>query len=223
MFGEKVIQFYRNMQTGFALPPGVEVMQPFSRPASAVVTETFYRRFYGDENPRTFIIGINPGRFGGGVTGIPFTDPVKLERYCGIANDFPKKTELSADFIYRVIESFGGAEAFYSKFYFTSISPLGFTREGVNMNYYDDPVLVKVLDDFMIRSMETQVDFGTNQLNCICLGSGKNLKQLQRLNERGHFFRNINVLDHPRFIMQYKRKSLDEYLLRYLSVLAQVQ
>lgn len=220
-FAEKVIQFYRAMQTDFALPAGVAVMQPFSQPESAAVAEVFYHKFYNDTNLRTFIIGINPGRFGGGVTGIPFTDPVKLEKNCGITNSFARKTELSADFIYRVIEAFGGPEAFYSKFYFTSVSPLGFTRNGINMNYYDDPHLVKALDDFIFQSMVSQVAFGANQAACICLGSGKNLKQLIQLNGRGNFFREIKVLDHPRFVMQYKRRELDEYLIKYLSVLSE--
>ena len=44
----------------------------------------------------TLILAINPGRLGAGVTNIAFTDPVHLERDCGIANDFPKREELSA-------------------------------------------------------------------------------------------------------------------------------
>ncbi len=39
---------------------------------------------------RYLILGINPGRFGGGITGIPFTDPIRLQNICGIENDFQK-------------------------------------------------------------------------------------------------------------------------------------
>lgn len=218
-FGEKVINFYRSIETEFALPSGVEILKPFSQPASAAAAEAFYRKFYNDPGPRTFIIGINPGRFGAGVTGIPFTDPVKLATFCGIANDFARKTELSADFIYQVIGDFGGAEAFYKTFYFTSVSPLGFTRNGLNMNYYDDPLVMTSLKDLIPQWMNGQLDFGANRNCCICLGSGKNLKQLQQLNVEEKFFDEIMVLEHPRFIMQYKRKFRDEYRRKYLNVL----
>jgi hypothetical protein len=221
-FGEKVIGFYRSIETDFALPSGVEVLKPFSHPASAAVAEQFYRKFYADTGPRNFIVGINPGRFGAGVTGIPFTDPVKLRLYCGIANDFPPKTELSADLIYSVIGAFGGAEAFYSKFYFTSVSPLGFTRHGLNLNYYDEAGVMASIRELVPLWMREQLAFGANRDRCICLGSGKNLRQLQILNEREQFFKEILVLDHPRFIMQYKRKSLSEYVTRYLEVLSEL-
>ena len=49
---------------------------------------------------RHLLLGINPGRFGGGVTGIPFTDPIRLQNVCGIENNFEKKQELSSVFIY---------------------------------------------------------------------------------------------------------------------------
>lgn len=41
----------------------------------------------------TNILGINPGRFGAGTTGIAFIDPIRLENECGINNSFPKKVE----------------------------------------------------------------------------------------------------------------------------------
>lgn len=220
VFGEKVIDFYRSIETDFALPMSVEVLKPFSRPASAAIAEAFYRKFYNDHDPRTFIVGINPGRFGAGVTGIPFTDPVKLQLYCGIDNDFDRKTELSADFIYQVIAAFGGTHKFYHQYYFTSVSPLGFTKNGLNLNYYDDPGVMEAIKDLVPQWMSRQLDFGANRDRCICLGSGKNLKQLQKLNARERYFKEILVLDHPRFIMQYKRKYLDEYLGKYLEVLS---
>lgn len=220
MFGEKVINFYRSIETDFAVPEDVEILKPFTQPASAASAETFYRKFYNDPDPRTFIIGINPGRFGAGVTGIPFTDPVKLQLYCGIDNDFARKTELSADFIYQVITGFGGAQDFYHRFYFTSVSPLGFIKNGLNLNYYDDPQVMASIKDLVPKWMSRQLEFGANRDRCICLGSGKNLKQLQKLNEQEQFFKEIVVLDHPRFIMQYKRKFLDEYVGKYLEVLS---
>ena len=77
----------------------------------------FYEKYYNDNNERYAFFGINPGRFGGGVTGIPFTDPIRLEKICGIPNDFEKKQELSSVFIYDMIDAFGGAAKFYKRFY----------------------------------------------------------------------------------------------------------
>jgi len=74
------------------------------------------------------LLGINPGRFGSGTTGVSFTDPIKLEKYCGIRNDLVKKAELSADFIYAMIIAYGGLESFYNRFFISSVSPLGFIQ-----------------------------------------------------------------------------------------------
>ncbi|MCF8366038.1 MAG: DUF4918 family protein [Bacteroidales bacterium] len=57
-------------------------------------------------------------------------------------------------------------------------------------------------------------------LNCfICIGGGKNFKYLNHLNDSLKLFRKIIPLDHPRFIMQYRRKALDQYVKKYLEAL----
>jgi len=49
-------------------------MNPFrENPEALIVSGKFYKKYYNDNNPRFLILGINPGRFGAGVTGIPFT------------------------------------------------------------------------------------------------------------------------------------------------------
>lgn len=218
-FGEKVIAFYQDIRIEENLPDGSEVMHPHLLPEIKELSAEFYRKFYPDTGQRTFIIGINPGRFGGGVTGIPFTDPVKLENLCGINNRLKGKTELSADFIYKVIGQYGGAGQFYKRFYFTSVSPLGFTKNGLNLNYYDDKSLETFLRPFMKLWLEQQLKFGANRRRCICLGTGKNFAFLQKLNKEEYFFERIDVLEHPRFIMQYKRKHLDGYVRKHIEVL----
>ena len=96
---------------------------------------------------------------------------------------------------------------------------MGFTRHGLNLNYYDDPAVMESIRDLQPLWMRQQLAFGANRNRCICLGSGKNLKQLRLLNDREGFFDEIVVLDHPRFIMQYKRRFLSDYVSRYLEVL----
>jgi hypothetical protein len=167
------------------------------------------------------ILGINPGRHGGGVTGIPFTDPIKLEAL-GIANDFQKKRELSADFIYQMIDAFGGPKNFYQKFYFSAISPLGFKKDEKNLNYYDIKGLPELLDSFIVECMRHQLACGINTKVCFCLGEGENFKFLKKLNDKHHFFEEIIPLPHPRFIMQYRRKKLEQFIKLYVEELGKI-
>src|SRR5690349_17067922 len=130
MLSERILSFFRQLSISSKLPKGVEILNPYHNETTFSFCQVFYRQYYHDSNARQLIVGINPGRLGGGLTGIPFTDPNKLQRVCGIANSLPKKSELSADFIYSMIQQFGGPSKFYSQFYFSSVSPLGFTLEG---------------------------------------------------------------------------------------------
>ena len=191
-------------------------MNPFLNEDTMVVCETFYKKYYSDNYNRHIIIGINPGRFGGGVTGIPFTDPIRLQNECGIDNTWLKKQELSSLFIYEMINTFGGPEIFYSNFYITAVSPLGFTRHNKNLNYYDDKNLEKDIKHFVVDCMNRQLQFGINRNVAFCLGDGKNFKYVSRLNEEYGFFEKIIPLSHPRFIMQYKLKKKKEYIGHYL-------
>lgn len=212
MLADKILQFLEQLEIRTRLPKGVDVLNPYQDKISFGFCEKFYPKFYSDDNPRTLIIGINPGRLGSGLTGIPFTDPIKLQERCGIANEFPKRAELSADFIHLVIDAFGGLEKFYGQLYFSSVSPLGFTREGKNLNYYDIPELQKALKPFIIASMQKQLAFGLRTETCFVLGEGKNFDYVKSLNAEFQFFKTVVPLPHPRFIMQYKRKKLTEYI-----------
>lgn len=161
------------------------------------------------------LVGINPGRFGGGVTGIPFTDPVRLQRDCGIPNECVKKQELSSVFMYEMISALGGPGHFYGKFYITAISPLGFVKEGKNLNYYDDKNLRKDITPFVVDCMERQLAFGLERDTAFCIGEGENLKFFRQLNNQFRWFGEIVGLPHPRFIMQYKLKQKGHYIQLY--------
>lgn len=215
-FADRVLIFYRNLRIEDRLPRGVDVLNPYQNEKTLELCSVFYKKYYNDEKERSVIIGINPGRFGAGLTGIPFTDPQKLENVCGIKNDFPKKAELSADFIYTMIAAVGGPEKFYSRYFFSSVSPLGFTQDGKNLNYYDTPELQKSLERFIISSLYQVLDLGIDRDIAFCLGEGSNFKYLSKLNEKEKMFREIIPLAHPRFIMQYKRKYVKDYVKDYL-------
>lgn len=179
----------------------------------------FYKKYYNDHNTRRIIFGINPGRLGGGLTGIPFTDPIHLEKFCAIENPLQKKAELSSTFIYEMINVYGGPEKFYSNFYFSSISPMGFTQNGKNLNYYDHAALKKKLELFILTCLKKQLAFGIDRSVAFCLGEGDNFKFIQQLNAEHQFFAHIIPLAHPRFIMQYKRKHKSEYIQKYIEAL----
>jgi Domain of unknown function (DUF4918) len=218
-FSDHVLRFYRTLHLNLKLPEGVEVLNPYQEESTFQLCEKFYRKFYSDNRPRTLILGINPGRFGGGITGIPFTDPIKLEVQCGIPNELEQKVELSADFIYTMINAYGGPEKFYSTFYIGAVSPLGFVKDGKNLNYYDIKVLQQTVEPFIIDSIRKQLEFGINRQRCYCLGEGKNFDYLNFINKAHQFFKEIVPLPHPRFIMQYRRKSVLQYVDNYLDKL----
>ena len=218
-FANNILNFLFNLKLPFELPENVEVLDAHKRKDVQQACIAFYKTYYNDNNKRHLLIGINPGRFGGGVTGIPFTDPIRLEKVCNIQNDFQKKQELSSVFIYEMIEAFGGAEKFYNQFYFSAISPLGFVKDGKNLNYYDDKNLLQLIQPFVIDCMQQQVAFGLQTDFCFCIGEGENLKYLQKLNAEHKWFNKIEPLPHPRFIMQYRLKRKEAYIQQYIEKL----
>lgn len=222
-FAQKIISFNKKLEFDGGLPTGISVMNPFKEnKLAAIISNQFYLKYYSDFNKRHLILGINPGRFGAGVTGIPFTDTKRLKEACGF--DFPGMSthEPSATFIYDMIKAYGGVEKFYSKFYIQSVFPLGFTsvnekgRE-VNYNYYDSKELTKAVYNSIIENIKTQIKLGIDTDICFCFGTGKNEKFLNKINDEFHFFEEIIALEHPRYIMQYKYHSREKYIEKYLN------
>jgi len=221
-FGEKILSFIEHLHFPLALPADVEVMVPFSAADTHHACELFYKKFYNDQHRRHMIIGINPGRFGGGITGIPFTDPIRLQNDCGIPNEWLKKQELSSVFVYEMIQAVGGVADFYQRYYITAVSPLGFTQQGKNLNYYDNKLLQESIRPFVIDCLKKQLAFGIDRKKAFCLGDGKNFSYLSKINAEQHFFETIVPLPHPRFIMQYRLKKKQEYIDRYTQALADI-
>ena len=181
-FADKVIEFNQQLEFKGELPEGIRIMNPFKENKAVLsVSSTFYKKYYDDYQTRHLILGINPGRFGSGVTGVPFTDPKRLLEKCDIPFPGPLKHEPSSVFVYDVIDEFGGAEDFYQHFYIHSICPLGFTNatqqgKEINYNYYDSKELTQAVYDFIVESLQTQIDFGINTDVCFCLWAHKNVK-----------------------------------------------
>jgi Domain of unknown function (DUF4918) len=223
MFSDRVIKYLSGLEFNGELPGGISIMNPYrDNPGIMPVVSMFYQKFYNDQSKRTLILGINPGRFGAGVTGIPFTDSSRLEEKCGIIIPGLKSYETSSVFVYDMIEAFGGTEKFYKKFFVGAVCPLGFTSvnnrgKSVNYNYYDSPALMNSMKDFIVENIKKQVNLGIEREVCFCLGTGRNYKFLSQLNNELHIFKTIVPLEHPRFIMQYKLKQKGVYIEKYLS------
>jgi hypothetical protein len=214
-FAGRVLRFWQELDPPAITTPGIELLDPYDSEPTAATMQAYYRRFYDDDRPRIFVLGINPGRFGAGVTGVPFTDPIALAADCGIPNAFPPKRELSSIFVYDFIRHWGGIERFAASFYITAICPYGFVRDGKNINYYDERSLQAELHHYIVRTLHEQLRIGARREVAIVLGGGKNAAFFNTVNAAEQLFETVIPLDHPRFIMQYRRKQLDAYLERY--------
>lgn len=218
-FSEKLIQFYTSLQPPTDLPNGIELLYPQKDPEVIKIINKFYKKYFDDNHPRGLLLGINPGRYGAGITGVNFTAPRQLKENCAIDHPFPISSELSAEFIYEMIEQYGGAKKFYTNWFIGSVCPLGFIKNGKNLNYYDDKQLLSAITPFIIECISQQVSFGFNVKECFCIGGEKNYKFLASLNEKHRWFQKITPLPHPRFILQYRRKQKDQFIHQYLSAI----
>jgi hypothetical protein len=218
-FAAHAMRFHRVLGLETKLPRGVTVMNPFREGQALALSDAYLREYYSDARARVLVFGINPGRFGAGLTGVAFTDPVALQDFCGIKNDLPRKRETSSEFIYKMIEAYGGVREFMGRFYLGATCPLGFLKDGVNYNFYDDPRLQRAVTPFIVESVRAQIGFGCRRDVAIVLGTGKLKTFWEKLNEEHGFFARMEYLEHPRFIMQYKRKRIEEYVDKYVDEL----
>ncbi len=219
-FADHLLRFLCSFPLPPPLPDSVQVENPTQNPAIYALLQQFTDKFYTDTHPRVALLGINPGRFGAGRTGVAFTDPTALTQFCGIAHDLPTtRQELSSQFVYAFITALGGPAEFYRHFYIGSIYPLVLLREGKNYNYYDSPTLTKILWPDMQRSLQQQVaELPLRRDVAVCLGQ-RNAKFLHRLNDELKLFAKIVVLDHPRYLMQYRRRHLAANVAHYVETL----
>jgi Domain of unknown function (DUF4918) len=227
-FADKIIAFNQSLAFTGVLPDGIRIMNPFQENPNVLdISSTFYKKYYSDNQPRHLILGINPGRLGAGLTGVPFTDPKRLKQKCGIIYEGVLAHEPSSVFVYEVIEAYGGIERFYQDFYINSPCPLGFTKlqdngKEVNYNYYDSKALTDSVYDFMLESMDKHLALGVKTDVAYCFGAGQNFKFLNQLNKEKKYFQRLIPLDHPRFVMQYKSKDKQLYINKYLTAFGEI-
>lgn len=221
---DRIIDYNRHLDYSGKLPEGFKVMNPYlDNPETIEVMQIFYHKYYNDNEPRKFVIGINPSRNGAGITGIPFTDTKRLESICGIIMKSAYTHEVSSVFVYDMIKEYGGVEEFYKHFYINSPFPLAIIRQTnggswLNANYYDDPKLFAMAKDFMISSLQKQISMGLDSSKVFVLGK-KNAVFINKLNKEAKLFGEIKILEHPRYIQQYKSKEKQLYIDKYIITL----
>lgn len=227
-FADKIIDFNQNLNFKGKLPVGFSVINPFiENNETTIVMRQFYHKFYNDRNARKFILGINPSRHGAAVTGIPFTDTKQLEKNCGIKMKSAKTHEISSVFLYDMINQFGGVKEFYSQFYINSPFPLAIVQkkgpeQWINANYYDNKPLFNSVKDYMKDTLRKHIDLGIDTSEVFVLGK-KSAKYIEILNNEVNFFDKITALEHPRYIQQYKFRSRELYIDKYILTLKQIK
>jgi hypothetical protein len=222
-FADKVVQFNKNLEYLGDLPEGFQVLNPYlDNPETMDVMQKFYHKYYDDSAQRKFMIGINPSRHGAGVTGVPFTDTKRLESICGIKMESARTHEVSSVFMYDMIEEYGGADLFYKDIYINSPFPLAIVRKTkngwLNANYYDDKKLFEAVKDFMIDSLKKHISLNLDTSEVFILGK-KNADFISKLNKEAKLFDTMTVLEHPRYIQQYKSKEKQLYINKYILAL----
>ncbi|WP_445432362.1 SMUG2 DNA glycosylase family protein [Chryseobacterium indoltheticum] len=222
-FAEKIVEFNKNLHYSGQLPEDFQVLNPYlDNPETMVVMEKFYHKYYNDSIQRKFLIGINPSRHGAGVTGVPFTDTKRLESVCGIKMESAHTHEVSSVFMYDMIAAYGGADEFYRDIYINSPFPLAIVRKSkntwINANYYDDKELFNAVKDFMIDCLKKHISLNLDTSEVFILGK-KNAEFISKLNSEANLFDKMTVLEHPRYIQQYKSKEKDLYIDKYILAL----
>ena len=228
-FAQKVLQFNNRLsEVVIEVPNNFKLINPFngdSKQQVEMITKAFYKKFYSDENKRYMILGSSPARRGTAVLGVPFENAERLQKETGILINNFYVNKSSSNFLYEVIDKYGGSEKFYKDFYMNFVCPLGIVRKTpqgkyVNCNYYEDKHLKETLYSFIVDSIREQLRFNIDTSICYCIGSGGNYKFLWEVNRRYSFFEKIIPLEHPRFITQYNRNDKDAFMEKYLCALS---
>ena len=112
----------------------------------------------------------------------------------------------------------GGAKKFYAVVFLSALFPFALIKDRKNFNYYDDKKLFNTLKPEIVKSIQAQIKFGASKEVVIILGK-KNAEYFSLLNDEYKLFKKIIVLEHPRYIMQYKLRKIDYYISKYIDAL----
>ena len=97
------------------LPENYNIVNPFNgknKDKIEDITKVFYKKYYNDTNKRILILGSSPARRGTSLTGVPFEDASHLYEITGISIDDFYIKKSNSDFLYEVMDKYGGVEKF---------------------------------------------------------------------------------------------------------------
>jgi hypothetical protein len=69
-----------------------------------------------------------------------------------------------------------------------------------------------------VSNLKEQIEFGARKDIVVLLGK-KNADYFKQINDEHKFFDKLIVLEHPRYIMQYKMKMLNSYINKYIKAI----
>ena len=181
--------------------------------------QKFHDKYINDNKPKIVLCGINPGRFGAGLTGVPFIDFKSLSILLQ-NNSLPQNKEDSSQFIFSVIEEIG-IERFFKNVYITNISAVGFydksSKYKKNLNYYSLPSEIQmILFDNLLSELEV-----IRPKIIIPLAKEWVPWDLEKLKKNGLLkFEVDDFLYHPRS-KKYAKK--EDYVLRLNSLIYKIE
>jgi len=75
-----------------------------------------------------------------------------------------------------------------------------------------------MVKEFMIDSLKKNISLGIDTSKVFVLGK-KNADFIQKLNREAKLFDELKILEHPRYIQQYKSKEKQMYIDKYILTL----
>lgn len=177
----------------------------------------FHKKYIQPNRPEIVICGVNPGRFGAGLTGIPFIDFDSLSKMLPRIKYFD--SEKSAKFFFSVVQAFG-IEQFYQKFHVTNISWYGFSMidKEKNVNYYNLPVDVQ---KHLFEKFVEEMNFINPKIIIPLSKDVQNQLLILKSNEqiKAEITPNLN---HPSWVMTYKRNEVELWKEKYIHLLKNI-
>ena len=176
----------------------------------------FHKKYVEPNSPKIVICGINPGRNGAGLTGIPFIDFESLSKM--IPDIKENDWEPSAKFFFSIIQEFG-IEAFYRNFHVTNISWFGFSRinKPKNVNYFDNDISTEIATCLINKFVE---EIELINPDYIIPLSKHVLYELESLKKKCRIRAEIGTrLNHPSWVTTYRSNDLTSGRQKYVDTL----
>lgn len=195
---------------------GISILSNFENNLELI--KQFREKYIIPNKPKIVLCGINPGRYGAGLTGIPFIDFNSLA--CLLPNIQENKSEKSASFIFSIIKEIGIIE-FFKTFYLTNLSCLGFTKNNKNYNYDQlNTEAQNVLFAFFCNEMK---EIEPSAIIPLSEQVEKDLYKMQFKSLLSYDIKILKHLPHPSYITTFKRKYEEDFKIEYNERLSQAK